>query len=81
MIKWNLGSIIDAYGIKQADLAKKVDSNRASISNLKNKKTMPKIDGNRLNDLINAINNCLSEINNPTRITLCDLVQWIPDDE
>lgn len=81
MIKWNLGSIINTYGIQKSNLADKAGLSPGAISNLKNKKTMPKIDGNRLNDLINAINNCLSEINNPTRIALYDLVQWIPDDE
>ena len=79
MIKWNLGQIIATYRISKSRLAELIDVQPSAITNLCKSSNMPRIDGNRLNGLINAINDCLSEMNNSAIISLNDLLEYIPD--
>ena len=81
MIKWRLAEVMGLYGIKTKDLAEQVGITAGALSNLRRSQTMPRIDGNRLTDLINGINTINNARHNPTKITPHDLIGWISDDE
>lgn len=55
MIRWKLKEIMARYDISNIDLAKELDMRPASISYLRNSKTIPSIGGDRLLKLCCAL--------------------------
>jgi DNA-binding Xre family transcriptional regulator len=66
------------HRIKGSDLAKELQISNNAVSKLKNAQTMPRIDGERLNTLCNALNN-LAE--NAEEITPAMLIEYVRDEE
>jgi DNA-binding Xre family transcriptional regulator len=67
------------HRIKGSDLAKRLQISNNAISKLKNAKTMPRIDGDRLNTLCNALNNLAENVD--TEITPAVLIEYVRDEE
>ena len=80
LIKWHLAEVMAKYRIQTKELAAKTGIQPSSISNLKSKEVMPKIDGHRLGAIVSALNACLEDHNNPCRITVTDLISWDDND-
>ncbi|MEM9273805.1 MAG: helix-turn-helix transcriptional regulator [Cyanobacteria bacterium P01_F01_bin.143] len=55
MLRWRLKEIMARYDISNIDLAKELDMRPASISHLRNSKTIPSIGGDRLTKLCSAL--------------------------
>lgn len=55
VIRWRLKEVMARYDIKGIDLAKELGVREASISNLRNSSTMPRMDGNRIDELCKAL--------------------------
>jgi DNA-binding Xre family transcriptional regulator len=83
VIRWHLAKIMDKYEIKLKDLADKLDMTSSGVSHLKNCRKMPRLDSDRLTEIIDAVNQCLTEkpFDIKDRINLSDLIEWLPDDE
>lgn len=56
LIKWRLREVMARYRIKGIDLAKEMGISTNAVSNLRNSDTMPRLDGDALNNLCNALN-------------------------
>jgi len=56
MIRWRLKEVMARHNIKAIDLAKAMEVDTNTISNLRVAKTMPKINGDRLNELCYHLN-------------------------
>ncbi len=83
LIRWRLREVMARYHIKAVDLAKEMGISANAISNLRKSDTMPRLDGDSLNKLCNALNklglNLDGEI---TPITLIDYTRdYEPGDE
>ena len=83
LIRWRLREVMARYHIKAVDLAKEMGISANAISNLRKSDTMPRLDGDSLNKLCNALNklglNLDEEI---TPITLIDYSRdYEPGDE
>jgi putative transcriptional regulator len=74
MIKWHLAELMARHQIKAKDLADKLGVNNNAISNLKASKTLPRIGGDKLDELIDA----LSELADPESVELLDLISHTP---
>ena len=79
LIRWKLNEIMARHRIKGSDLAKRLQISNNAISKLKNAKTMPRIDGDRLNTLCNALNNLAENVD--TEITPAVLIEYVRDEE
>jgi DNA-binding Xre family transcriptional regulator len=77
LIRWTLKEIMARYDIKAGDLAKLMGISGNSIANLRKAKTMPRLDGNSLNNLCNALNLLAQDLDK--RITPADLINYTPD--
>ncbi|MEG4010492.1 helix-turn-helix transcriptional regulator [Microcoleus sp. Pol11C1] len=81
LIRWKLSEIMARHRIKGSDLAECLKTSTNAISRLKNAKTMPRIDGNRLNDLCNALNKLAEDSENmETQITPATLLEYVREE-
>lgn len=55
VIKWRLVSVMHEHGVKAKDLAAFMSVRPSTITALRQAKTMPRIDGNRLEELCDAL--------------------------
>lgn len=69
-IRWRLKEVMARYDITGVDLARELGVRDATVSNLKTAKTMPRVDGYRIEDLLKA----LSKLAN-TKIRFSDLYE------
>ena len=76
VIRWRLKEIMARYDIKGTALAKELGVREASISNLRNSATMPRVDGKKIDELCQA----LSKLANK-KITFADLYEEIEENE
>jgi DNA-binding Xre family transcriptional regulator len=67
------------YNIKAIDLAKQMKLSANAVSNLRQSKTMPRMDGDSLNNLCNALNALALELDE--EITPMTLIGYIRDGE
>jgi len=72
------------HRIKGVDLAERLQMTPTAVSKLKNAKTMPRIDGDKLNALCNALNELAAEDAENSkarvRITPAMLLEYMGDD-
>ena len=71
-IRWKLNEIMARYRITGVDLAKELGIRVESVSNLRNSETIPRIGGERIQDLCQA----LSKLSK-TKIRFSDLYEEI----
>lgn len=76
MIRWRLKEIMARYSIKGVDLAGKLDISTNAMSNLRNSKTMPRLDGVALDLLCNALNELAQDLDKS--IAPADLLDYLP---
>jgi DNA-binding Xre family transcriptional regulator len=82
LIRWRLNEVMARYRIKGSDLAERLKISNNAISKLKNAKTMPRIDGDRLNTLCNALNKLAENAENlDTEITPAMLLEYVRDED
>lgn len=83
LIRWRLREVMARYHIKAVDLAKEMGISANAISNLRKSDTMPRLDGESLNNLCNALNKLGLNLNEEiTPITLIDYTRdYEPGDE
>lgn len=79
LIKWRLREVMARYNIKAIDLAKEMGISPNSVSNLRKGNTMPRLDGDSLNDLCNALNKLALGLEE--EITPVTLIDYTRDDE
>lgn len=81
LIRWRLNEVMARYRIKGSDLAERLEISTNAISRLKNAKTMPRIDGDRLNTLCNALNKLAEDSDNlNAEITPAVLIEYVRDE-
>jgi DNA-binding Xre family transcriptional regulator len=83
LIKWRLREVMARYNIKAIDLAKEMSISANAVSNLRKGNTMPRLDGDSLNNLCNALNKLALDLDEEiTPVTLIDYTRDLePDDE
>lgn len=77
LIRWRLKEIMARYDIRAGDLAKAMGVSHNSIANLRKAKTMPRLDGESLNKLCNALNFLAQDLTG--EITPTDLISYTKD--
>lgn len=78
LIRWKLKEVMARYDIKGMDLAKELDVSTNTVSNLRKAKTMPRLDGDQLNLLLDALNRLATEKNELiSHVTLIEYVQEV----
>ena len=77
LIRWRLREVMARYHIKGVDLASQLGVSGNSISNLRNSKSMPRIDGDALNNLCNALNKLALDLDR--EITPSTLIEYTRD--
>jgi putative transcriptional regulator len=70
VIRWRLRELMARKRITNEELAEKLGINRVSVSRLKNTDTMPRINGDTLNQICLAL-----------EVTPADLLEFIPEDQ
>lgn len=70
MIRWKLNEVMARYKITGVDLAKELGIRVESVSNLRNSETIPRIGGERIQDLCQALSKLAQ-----TKIRLSDLYE------
>lgn len=68
VIKWRLAEIMARHKIKGNELADKLKVRPNTVSNLKNASTMPRLDGDRLNELCIALTQLANESITPNHL-------------
>ena len=79
LIRWRLREVMARYKIKTKDLAQELGRAPNSISNLRNSDTMPRLDGESLNNLCNALNRLAPDAQ--VEITPMTLIDYSRDPE
>ena len=79
LIRWRLREVMARYKIKAKDLAHELQQSPNSISNLRNSDTMPRLDGDSLNNLCNALNRLAPDAS--VEITPMTLIDYSRDPE
>ncbi len=79
LIRWKLREVMARYNIKSVDLAKQLNISPNAVSSLRKAKTMPRLDGNALNNLCNALNRLAEDLDE--EITPVTLLTYIRDPE
>ena len=79
LIRWRLREVMARYNIKSVDLAKQLNISANAVSSLRKAKTMPRLDGNALNNLCNALNRLAHDLDE--EITPVTLLTYIRDPE
>jgi DNA-binding Xre family transcriptional regulator len=79
LIRWRLNEIMARHRIKGSDLANRLQISNNAVSKLKNAQTMPRIDGDRLNTLCNALNNLAENVD--VEITPAALIEYVRDEQ
>jgi len=77
LIRWRLREIMARYNIKSVDLAKELDISPNAVSSLRKAKTMPRLDGNALNNLCNALNRLAEDLDE--EISPLSLLTYVRD--
>lgn len=80
LIHWRLGELMARHRIKGADLAEFLGVSNNAVSNLKQARTMPRITGETLNQLLTGLNQLADPLTKEALITLADLMDWVPDE-
>lgn len=70
MLRWKLREVMARYNITGVALAKELNLTTVAISNMRQSNTIPRIDGNRIKELTEALSK-LAE----TKITFYDLFE------
>ncbi len=80
MISWNLSVLMERYRVSGNDLSAKLGISRNAVSSLRNARSMPRIDGDRLDSIIAALNELADpeEIKLRGVIKLTDLLEHFP---
>ncbi len=73
-IRWRLNEVMARYRIKGGDLALFMGVSDNAISNLRKARTMPRIDGNRLTQLCDGLNELAKD--SEKIITPTDLIEY-----
>jgi len=84
LIKWRLSEVMARHRVKGVDLAERLQMTPTAVSKLKNAKTMPRIDGDKLNALCNALNELAEDTEDPkarTVITPTMLLEYVRDEQ
>lgn len=79
LIRWRLREVMARYNIKSVDLAKQLNISANAVSSLRKAKTMPRLDGNALNNLCNALNRLAHDLDE--EITPVTLLTYVRDPE
>ncbi len=74
MIRWRLKEVMARYDIKGIDLAKELGVREASVSNLRNSKTMPRIDGKKIEQLCSSLSKLAGR-----KISFADLYEEVEE--
>jgi putative transcriptional regulator len=72
------------HRIKGSDLANRLQISNNAVSKLKNAQTMPRIDGDKLNALCNALNELAEDAEDPKAravITPAMLLEYVRDEQ
>ena len=78
LIRWKLKEVMARYDIKGMDLAKELDVSTNTVSNLRKAKTMPRLDGDQLNLLLDALNKLATDKDEViSHVTLIEYVQEV----
>lgn len=77
LIKWRLREVMARYQIKAIDLAREIDVSANAVSNLRKGNSMPRLDGESLNRLCNALNNLAIDLDE--EITPMTLIEYTRD--
>ncbi len=81
VIRWRLNEVMARYHIRNVQLAEKIDISQNAISNLRGSKTMPRIDGDRLNSLCVGLTRICLEQGEKVTITPTDLIEFTMEGE
>jgi DNA-binding Xre family transcriptional regulator len=73
-IRWKLAEVMARYRIAGRALAQELDMTEASVSNLKNSQTIPRLDGEKINTLCKVLTKLAG-----TKIRFADLYEEIGD--
>ncbi|MBD2512642.1 MULTISPECIES: helix-turn-helix domain-containing protein [Nostoc] len=74
LIKWKLKEVMARHNIKARDLAAEMGVSANSVSNLRNARTMPRLDGEILNNLCECLNRLAQDLEG--EITPSDLISY-----
>lgn len=80
-VRWKLAELLARHSIKNKELGEALNIGPNAVSSLKNSPSMPRIDGDKLGDILNALN----QLGNPELmdggITLLDLLEYVGPEE
>ncbi|MBE9182400.1 helix-turn-helix domain-containing protein [Oculatella sp. LEGE 06141] len=76
VIRWNLNELMAKHRIKGKDLAEFLKVRPATITGLRNSVVMPRIDGDRLEEVLAALNALALPETKTQEIGLTDLLEW-----
>lgn len=74
-IRWRLNEIMARHFIKTTALAQKLNCGTQSIRKIKDRSDMPRLDGDRLAAICDALNELISK-ENFEKITPADLIEY-----
>lgn len=80
MLRWRLRELMARGRITNRELAERLQKHETSISRMKNSDTMPRMDGDELNSLCNALTELFRERGQDVVITHVNLIDHFPDD-
>ena len=80
-LRWRLNEVMARHFIRVDHLAERVGISPQSLSNLKNRADMPRIDGTRLCRLCDELTLMARESEPNITISPYDLIEWLPDDD
>ena len=69
--RWRLSEVMARYRISGVDLAQELGVTRQAVSNMKNRAQMPRMDGQQLDQLCEALSKLSGK-----QITVADLLEW-----
>lgn len=80
MLRWKLREVMARGKITNRELAQILDVHETSVSRLKTADTMPRIDGDTLNNLCNALTKLYRDKKIEAIVMPADLFEYVPDE-
>lgn len=79
-VRWRLAEILARHGIKNKDFAEALGVGPNAASSLKTSETMPRLDGERLGEILDILNQMgKPELMENEAITILDLLEYKPE--
>lgn len=81
VIRWNLNEVMARHHVRGIDLAEEMGVRAATVSSLRKSTALPRIDAERLDSILKALNKLAKPETVDGKIDVSDLIVWVEEND